>query len=44
MGLRGAEVFPLGGMAPLWRIERTHIDENSNVSDRHFRSMTAPIQ
>jgi tRNA (cmo5U34)-methyltransferase len=31
-------------MAPLWRIERTLIDENNNPPDRHFRSVKPPIQ
>jgi hypothetical protein len=44
MGLRGAELFPFGGMAPLWRIERTLIDENGSLSDRYFCYPTAMIQ
>jgi hypothetical protein len=44
MGLRGAELFPFGAMAPLWRIQRTLIDENGSLPDRYFRSATAPIQ
>jgi tRNA (cmo5U34)-methyltransferase len=44
MGLRGAEVFPFGGMTPLWRIERTLIDENNNLPSGHFRSVKPPIQ
>jgi hypothetical protein len=44
MGLRGAEFFPFGGMAPLWRIERALIDENRRLPDRYFRSVSASIQ
>jgi hypothetical protein len=44
MGLRGAELFPFGGMAPLWRIERTLIDENGGHLDRYFCYPTAMIQ
>jgi hypothetical protein len=44
MGLRGAEVFPFGAMAPLWRIERTLIGENGSYPDGYFQSLIAVIQ
>jgi hypothetical protein len=44
MGLRGAELFPFGGMAPLWRIERTLIDEIGSLPDPYFCYLTAMIQ
>jgi hypothetical protein len=43
MGLRGAEVFPFGGMAPLWRIERTLIDKIAKIPDAHFHCVTTLI-
>jgi hypothetical protein len=44
MGLRGAEVFPFGGMTPLWRIERTLMEEKPQFSDHHFYYAGASIQ
>jgi hypothetical protein len=44
MGLRGAEVFPFGAMALLWRIERSLIDEKGHLPGCHFRPVTPLIQ